>query len=109
MKCRKCSNDCEPVVRGGKYVFDFCRSCKIPYKEDGSALFNSSASLVSHFNPLYLARAVGASSGVKSSVAQHALEVLLIQGFYDVYVAGLKDGLLLAHSQDVGPSEPIPS
>jgi hypothetical protein len=42
-----------------------------------------------------------------SPVMKTALESLLIQGFLDAYSAGLKDGILLAYSQDVADGGPL--
>lgn len=107
MKCKKCRGDCEPVIRGGQYVFHFCRVCKIPFDQHGAAVLNSSE-LSSFFNPLKAARSViGQTHGHASSVAKTAFEVLLIQSMWEAYFAGIKDGVLLAYSQDVGSGEPV--
>lgn len=108
MNCRKCKDECEKVIRGGEFAFHFCRKCKIPYDSTGSAMFNSASQLVSHFNPLAAARRViGSTHKDASSVARTAFEVLLIQSMQEAYMSGLKDGALLAYSQDVGHSEPV--
>lgn len=107
MRCPKCQGDLEPIVRSGQFVFNFCRACKIPYTEQGRAIFNS-GQLVSHFRPLESVRGIiGKTHGSASAVARTALEVMLLQGMWDAYFAGVKDGVLLAYSQDVGEGEPV--
>jgi hypothetical protein len=106
MRCRKCQGDLEPIIRGGKYLFHFCRPCKVPYGEDGSYLMDTGL-LASSFNPLASVRGIISKTHAGATpVARTALEVLLMQGMWDTYMAGVKDGVLLAYSQDVGEGEP---
>jgi hypothetical protein len=108
MKCRKCKGDCEPIIKGGQFVFNFCRACKLPYSSDGDVIFENPSQLVSHFNPIAAARkVVSKTHSGSSSVAKTAFEVLLTQSLLESYMNGMKDGVLLAYSQDVGNSEPV--
>ena len=103
MRCKKCGGQLEPIVRGGQFVFNFCRPCKLRYTKEGYLEMAPS-----EFNILKEARAiVGKTNEDASPVARSALEILLMQGLWESYYRGLKDGVLLAYSQDVGDSEPI--
>jgi len=102
MICKKCAGDLEPIIRGDKFVFNFCRACKLPHDEHGMAIIKSTE-LKSHFNPLSEAREIASAFLPSASPeARSAVEVLLVQGLYTAYFDGLKDGVLLAYSQDVG-------
>jgi hypothetical protein len=108
MRCKKCKGECEPITRGGKFVFEFCRPCKIPYTAQGAAIFNSGSQLASAFNPLAASRGIIEKTQAGASpVARTALEVLMAQSLWDSYYTGLKDGVMLAYSQDVGSSSPV--
>lgn len=107
MNCKKCNGSLEPIVRSGNYLFHFCRPCKLPYAEDGSYLLDTGL-LASSFNPLITVRGIiGKTHAGAASVTRTALEVLLMQGMWDSYMAGVKDGVLLAYSQDVHEGEPL--
>jgi len=107
MKCARCQGELEPIVRMREPMFLFCRPCKLPYHEKGGLAVDT-RSLSTSFNPLKIARGVVWKTNPEvSSVARSALEVLLIQGLQEAYFSGLKDGVLLAYSQDVGNSEPL--
>jgi hypothetical protein len=112
MRCPKCQGELERIVRMQEPQFNFCRECKLPF-DDSGRLSVDTRSLNTSFNPLQLARGIiGKTHADASSVARTALEVLLIQGLSESYQSGLKDGVLLAYSQDVGEGEPyeaIPS
>lgn len=105
--CLRCRGSLEPIHRGGKIQFYFCRVCRIPHDGEGRAAVDLKR-LNSSFNPLTLARGtIGKGSSEMSSIARTALEILLIQSLHEAYSAGLKDGVLLAYSQDVGDSAPV--
>ena len=91
----------------GEVRFYFCRACKVPYDEFGVTVVNLN-SLSSNFNPLKTARdaARGITQGA-SPVAQNAMEVLATQGYLEAYLAGMKDGLILAYSLDVKDGGPL--
>lgn len=68
----------------------------------------SSTQLKSDFNPLQRARdTIKAAHPTMAPVGRTALEVGLIQGFQESYFNGLRDGVLLAYSQDYEKSEPV--
>lgn len=107
-KCPKCSGHVDPISRADKKLFYFCRACKLPFNPLGRVIIDTN-NLNTAFNPTRIARAVTAKGiGVDMSpVARTALEALLITALLDSYSAGLKDGILLAYSQDVGDSKPL--
>lgn len=105
--CSKCQGNAEKIVRNGQEAFFFCRSCQLPHDELGNPLFTT-RSLADHYNPLKAARGVvGAHHKDTAPVTRTALEVALIQSLQEAYMAGLKEGVLLAYSQDVGKGEPL--
>lgn len=105
--CKKCKKTCEPIIKGGNTIFHFCRACKIPHDSSGSAIITSHE-LKSFFNPLEAARGIISQTHPNSSsVAKTAFEVMLIQSLWEAYFAGMKDGVLLAYSQDFKPDEPV--
>lgn len=105
-RCLKCQGGVEPIRRFNEVQFYFCRACKIPYNESGRVIVDL-ASMSSSFNPLRLARGIiGRAHPDMAPVARTALEVLLIQGFQECYLEGLKSGVLLAYSQDVDSGSP---
>lgn len=105
--CTRCKGYVEPVHRAGKLAFYFCRACKLPYNEYGSVVVDT-ATLNTSFNPLGIVRGIiGETHAGASPLARNAMEVLLSQGLVEAYLAGLKDGVLLAYSADVGDGEPV--
>jgi hypothetical protein len=106
-KCSHCSGPVEPISRLGEIRFYFCRACKLPFDAAGGVIINLNT-LGSAFDPLRTARGMikGTAPGA-SPVAKTALEMLAIQGYVDAYVQGMKDGILLAYSQDVDPGGPM--
>lgn len=107
MRCRTCQGSLEPIQRAGKFCFNFCRLCKIAYNEHGVQQMNN-GQLSSRFNPLETARAIIKSTNAGATpIARTALEVFLMDGLWNCYLQGLKDGVLLAYSQDVRPGEPL--
>lgn len=109
MRCQKCEGDVEPIRRLGQVPFLFCRACKLAYNESGGLCVDT-RTLSTSFNPLAIARGIiKETAGDAAAVARTALEVLLIQGLQEAYFSGLKDGVLLAYSQDVKgmPDEPV--
>lgn len=87
-------------------VFLLCRACKLPHNEDGKALFEST-SLNSSFRPLRTARdTIKQGHPSASPIAKTALEVALVASLQESYLQGLKDGVLLAYSQDTMEGEP---
>ena len=108
--CPKCNGHVDPVTRADKTLFYFCRQCKLPFNENGRTVIDT-RNLSSSFDPTRTARSItgkGMPSDM-SPVARLALEALLIQGFLDIYAAGLKDGILLSLGQDVQPTKPVVS
>jgi len=88
-------------------VFLFCRACKLPHDEHGNALLTT-RTLAERFNPLQFARdKVRKTSPTVGPVARTALEMSLIQATQEAYFAGMKDGVLLAYSQEFQPGEPM--
>ena len=107
VRCRKCQGQLEPIIRGEKFVFNFCRPCKLTYSKEGY-LEVSTGQLSSRFNPLSSARdIIGKTNAGATSVTRTALEVFLMNGLWESYFQGLKDGVLLAYSQDVEEGEPL--
>lgn len=105
--CTRCKGHIEPVQRAGQLAFYFCRACKLPYNEQGSVVIDT-ATLNTSFNPLSIVRGIiGGTHAGASPLARNAMEVLLSQGLVEAYLAGLKDGVLLAYSADVGDGEPV--
>jgi hypothetical protein len=107
MRCPKCHGSLEPIIRATKFCFNFCRVCKLAYNEHGALEINT-GQLSSGFNPLAASRGIIKKTvdGV-SPVARTALEVFLMEGLWECYLQGLKDGVLLAFSQDVERGKPI--
>jgi hypothetical protein len=87
----------------------FCRSCKLPHGADGSPLFEgASIDKNRRFNPLSQARRLtGAHHKDAAAVSRTALEVALIASLQEAYFAGIKEGVLLAYSQDYKEGEPM--
>lgn len=84
-----------------------CRPCKLPHDEHGNALFDG-PSLSQAFNPAQSARDLLRKADKQTrGVARTALEAALMQGMLEIYHAGLKDGILLAYSQDHNEGEPM--
>jgi len=107
MRCRKCQGQLEPILRGGKFCFNFCRVCVLTYDERGVPVLNT-GQLASGFNPLGVARGIiGKTSAGATPVGRTALEVFLMDGLWECYLQGLKDGVLLAYSQDAQKGEPL--
>jgi len=107
MRCRKCQGQLEPILRAGKFCFNFCRVCVLTYDERGVPVINT-GQLASGFNPLAVARGMikGTAAGA-TPVTRTALEVFLMDGLWECYLQGLKDGVLLAYSQDVEKGRPL--
>lgn len=105
--CSQCGGSLENVRRADHHVFYFCRHCKLPHDKEGNGLFTTH-SLAERFNVLQSARnVVGAHHPKASPVARTALEMSLIQSMQEAYFAGMKDGVLLAYSQDFQKGEPM--
>jgi len=99
-RCKKCQGGLDTINRMDKTVFLLCRACKLPHDEHGRAIFEST-SLNSNFRPLRDARGTIKEGHPNASpVAKTALEVALIASLQEAYLQGLKDGVLLAYSQD---------
>lgn len=106
-RCSKCGGGLDPVGREGKDFFYFCRACKLPFNEAGRVTIDTRF-LNSSFNPTRAARGVsGKVLADLSPVARTALEAVLIEALLGSYSAGLKDGILLAYSQDISESKPV--
>lgn len=106
MICSNCQGGLEPIMRAGQPAFNFCRHCKLPHDEKGRPLF-SSKQLKSQFNPLQIARdTIKKSNPDVAPITRVALETALMQALFESYTNGLKDGVLLAYSQDVTDGEP---
>lgn len=102
-KCTKCKGSLEKIQ--GEMLF--CRACKLLHDRDGVAMFDG-PQLASHFNPLAGARSTTQTHHKGfTPVAKTALEMALIQNMHDAYLAGLKDGILLAYSQDYTEGAPM--
>jgi hypothetical protein len=105
--CSKCSGAIEKIARQGQEVFYFCRPCKLPHDEFGNPLFTAK-SLADRYNPLQAARDVVAKHHPHDKpVVKTALEVALLQSIQEAYFSGLKDGVLLAYSQDYQEGDPM--
>ena len=64
--------------------------------------------LSSRFSPLSQARAIIQKTHADAApVAKTAMEVFLMSGLWESYLQGLKDGVLLAYSQDVEQGNPL--
>ena len=106
-KCPKCSGHIIEVKRADQSAFLFCRACKLPFAENGRIVIDT-RNLNSSFNPTRLARSItGKSMRDLSPVARTAIEAFIIASFHEVYTAGMKDGILLAYSQDVEEGVPL--
>ena len=93
------------------HVAHFCPKCKLMHDTSGRPMIMST-DLRSEFNPLKMARdTISGAHPQAAPVVRTALEVALIQGFQECYFAGLKDGAMLAYSQENPPhgqlSEPL--
>lgn len=107
LHCSKCRGQLERIIRGGHEAFHFCRPCQLPHDGGGNPLFTTK-SLADAYNPLQAARdVVGPHHKDSAPVTRTALEVALIQSLHEAYMAGLKEGVLLAYSQDVNKGEPL--
>lgn len=107
MRCQRCNGQLEPIIRAGQFCFNLCRVCKLRYSKEGY-LETTSAELTSGFDPLKRARdIIGKTNAGASPVARTALEVFLMDGLWECYLQGLKDGVLLSYSQDVQPGGPM--
>ena len=105
--CSRCQGSVQPIERAGQVMFYLCRTCKIPYDESGGVVINLN-SLNSSFNPLEQARkTLKGLGGPKSPVARTAVESFMITALLEAYQSGLKDGVLLAYSQDVEKQGPV--
>lgn len=88
-------------------VFYHCRTCKLPHDDTGNPLFTT-ASLADRYNPLQAARdTIKKHHKGAAPVARTALEIALLQTTQEAYFAGIKDGVLLAYSQDFEKGEPM--
>ena len=107
MKCVRCKGSLEPIERVGVFLFNFCRPCKLRHDAQGRAVVELNT-LNSSFNPLKIARGMISKTHADAApVTRSALEVFLIQALTEAFVAGVKDGVLLAYGQDtVGEDEP---
>lgn len=100
MLCKKCQGDLEPISRMNLEMFLYCRACKLPHDKTGRPMI-SSPRLNSEFNVLQKARdTIKTTQPEMGSVGRTALEVALVQAFNECYFNGLRDGVLLAYSQD---------
>jgi hypothetical protein len=107
LKCSKCSSSIEKIYRGGEDLFFFCRPCQLPHDDHGNPLFTTK-SLGQAFNPIQHARnAIKQHHKGIAPVTKTALEVSLLQSIQEAYFAGIKDGVLLAYSQDKTQGEPM--
>lgn len=107
IKCSKCEGNVEAINRAGQRVFLFCRHCKLPHDEHGNPVYTTK-SLAEHFNPLQAARDhISKVAPALKGPAKTALEAATIQRDLDIYFAGMKDGILLAYSQDFQEGEPM--
>jgi hypothetical protein len=107
MRCQKCKGQLEPVTRAGTFCFHLCRVCKLRYSREGY-LETTTAELVSGFDPLKQSRGIISKIHPGATpVARTALEMLLMNGLWDCYLQGLKDGVLMAYSQDVEQGKPL--
>ena len=107
MKCSKCAGSLEKVLRSGQELFQICRPCKLPHDKDGNGLFTTT-DLADVYNPLQAARnTVGPHHKDTAPVTRTALEVSLLQSLQEAYFAGIKDGVLLAYSQDYEKGDPL--
>lgn len=106
MVCKNCQGSLEPIQRLGQQVFLFCRACKLSHDASGRPMI-SSPELRSDFNPLKIARAtIGSAHPTMAPVGRSALEVALVQALQESYFNGLRDGVLLAYSQEYKSGEP---
>jgi hypothetical protein len=103
----RCQGDLVPIERAGQFLFNFCRPCKIPHDAQGRAAIDL-IRLNSSFNPLSTARGMIRKTNADAApVTRTALETFMIQALTEAYVSGVKDGVLLAYSQDtVDEGEP---
>jgi hypothetical protein len=100
LKCSKCNSGIEKIYRGGEDLFYFCRPCQLPHDDHGNPLFTSK-SLGQAFNPTkHVREALRPYHKDVAPVTKTALEVALLQAVQEAYFAGIKDGVLLAYSQD---------
>lgn len=105
--CSKCGGQLEPISRHGQMVFYFCRPCALPHDQDSNPIVTASG-LKDFFSPADKAREfIGKHRRDAGPVARTALEVALMQQLFDAYMTGLKEGVLLAYSQDVTEGEPM--
>ena len=105
--CSKCQGHLEPIKRAGEEVFLFCRPCQLPHDPHGSPLFTAKT-LAERYNPLQAARdTISKHHKGAKPVTKTALEIALIQSLHEAYLSGIKDGVLLAYSQDYEEGEPM--
>lgn len=107
IKCSNCGGHAEKIERAGEAVFWFCRPCKLPHDQHSNPLFVNGLpadkySAVSHAQKIAEAHTKGMSPVGKVSVTMS-----LIQPLQEAYFAGMKDGVLLAYSQDIKEGEPM--
>lgn len=106
MRCRQCNGSLEPIKKMGKIVMMLCRLCKLPHEISGRPMAH--APLKPSSNPLQAARAtIRTAHPTMSSAGKTALEVALVQQLQESYFAGLRDGVILAYSQDYKDGEPL--
>lgn len=108
MKCNHCSGPLEKVTKGGESLFHYCRGCKLPHDKSGNPLLKSGQPMNASYNPLRGAfEAVKSDGRDLSPVAKAAASVAFMPALQDAYLQGVKDGILLAFSQDVKEGEPV--
>ena len=106
LSCSRCGGEAEPINRMGLILFYFCRPCKLPHDELGRVTIDT-ARMSPAFNPLSIVRGVVSKTHQDATpLTRSAMETFLLQGLLDAYMAGVKDGVLLAYSQDVTETEP---
>lgn len=93
--CRKCQGNLEQVGPPGMKVW-FCRPCRIAHDGSGTPLIENPQLLKTSFDALKIARQSVTVPGDAPAAMRLALEAKLIQGLQEAYLAGLKDGILLA-------------
>jgi hypothetical protein len=104
--CKRCQGSLQPIQKQGQEVFWLCRPCKMPHDKSGRPMI-SSPKLQSDFNPLQKARdTIKAVHPTMAPVGRTALEVAFITALQECYFNGLRDGVLLAYSQDHEASSP---
>jgi hypothetical protein len=97
--CKQCQG---PLVqlKPGPVAMLWCQPCTVAHDMNGMLLLMDTEKLKTSFDPLKATRAhIKTPPGVKG-LMQNTLEAAYMEGLLQSYMAGVKDGLLLAYQTE---------